>query len=220
MNYTIGYPDQLMDKDYLNSLYEEDSVVRGNYLQSVFNLYTAETRRALRELDQPTNELRIGSDILTSWKNFDKIGDRRDWWSVNTSADFVARSTCFVDQYSNYLEFEHKLNGRTYLGENIADNGGVRQSYMAYQKHKSRQGPEPKLPGLEQYTHEQLFFISFAHMYCSNYSEDLAKVMLSRDHSPDRYRVIGSLSNMEEFSQVWRCSKQSSMNPEKKCVLW
>ena len=54
------------------------------------------------------------------------------------------------------------MRGRQTLGENIADNGGVRQSYMAYQKYKSRKGSEPRLPGFEDYTQEQMFFISYA----------------------------------------------------------
>ena len=58
-----------------------------------------------------------------------------------------------------------QLNGQNTLGENIADNGGVRESFRAYRNYiKNQNGgnPEPKLPGLQEYTSEQMFFISFS----------------------------------------------------------
>lgn len=54
------------------------------------------------------------------------------------------------------------------LGENIADNGGIKESYLAYQKWEEENGPEPKLPGLE-YTPQQMFWISAAQTWCSVY---------------------------------------------------
>lgn len=164
------------------------------------------------------HEITHGFDDLG--RKYDKDGNLDNWWTRTTTAKFLEQIKCFVHQYEQYLEFEKKLRGKQYLEENIADNGGIRQSYMAYKKYKNRSGPESKLPGLEEYTDEQLFFISFAQIYCSNYTEEIAYELLSSEHSPDKYRVIGSLSNMEEFSEVWHCPKERPMNPEKKCVLW
>lgn len=48
------------------------------------------------------------------------------------------------------------------MGENIADNGGLHSALLAYRKYEAKNGPEPRLPGLEQYSPEQLFFIAFA----------------------------------------------------------
>ena len=59
----------------------------------------------------------------------------------------------------------YKVNGALTLRENIADNGGVRESFRAYRNfiQGSRQGKEePKLPGLQKYTNDQMFFISWA----------------------------------------------------------
>ena len=50
------------------------------------------------------------------------------------------------------------------MAENIADNGGIRESYKAYQIYKGRHGQEPKLPGFENFTHEQLLFLSYANV--------------------------------------------------------
>lgn len=50
------------------------------------------------------------------------------------------------------------------MGENIADNGGLREAFHAYQLYKDSFGSEPKLPGFEDYTHEQLLFISFGNV--------------------------------------------------------
>ena len=52
-------------------------------------------------------------------------------------------------------------------GENIADNGGLREAYLAYQRYVSRYGEEPYLPGLEQYTPNQLFFLGNANIWCT-----------------------------------------------------
>ncbi len=50
------------------------------------------------------------------------------------------------------------------MGENIADNGGMREAFHAYQLYKDEFGAEPKLPGFEEYTHDQLLFISFGNV--------------------------------------------------------
>jgi hypothetical protein len=57
-----------------------------------------------------------------------------------------------------------QVNGRLTLGENIADNGGLRESLRAYRRYRQRNGPEALLPGLEAFSEEQLFFLSFAHV--------------------------------------------------------
>lgn len=107
------------------------------------------------------------------------------------------------------------------LGENIADNGGTKLSYYAYhdwlQKHRSE---DFLLPGLE-YSNEQLFFIGFAQEYCSHARPKTEYIAtLSEIHAPPKFRVIGTLSNFNEFSVAFHCPVNSTMNPEMKCEVW
>lgn len=65
---------------------------------------------------------------------------------------------------NNYSICSMKVNGERTLGENIADNGGLREALYGYKLHKKKFGKERILPGFENFTHEQLFFISFGNV--------------------------------------------------------
>ena len=74
-----------------------------------------------------------------------------NWWEPGTQKNYLEKSNCFIDQYGNYTfdidgETVH-LNGVNTLGENIADNGGLKQALRAYDQVVARDGPEPLLPG-------------------------------------------------------------------------
>ena len=112
------------------------------------------------------------------------------------------------------------MNGDATQGENIADNGGVKESYLAYQEWVKRNGPEPTLPGLN-YTSTQLFWISAAHTWCSkDRPESLKNRIKLGAHSPGEFRVNGPFSNMPEFSKDFKCSVGNKMNPENRCSVW
>ena len=113
-----------------------------------------------------------------------------------------------------------QINGVISQGENIADNGGIRQAFRAYENYVERNGAEPSLPGLEKYTAEQLFFVSYANIWCGNQNtQSLKNQIANGPHSPSRYRVIGPLSNSKDFMKHFQCPR-SIMNPPSKCVLW
>ncbi|XP_055643414.1 neprilysin-11-like isoform X2 [Toxorhynchites rutilus septentrionalis] len=153
---------------------------------------------------------------------FDKHGNRESWWSVHSLQKYDERAACFVQQYNRYYVPEAKgfVNGNLTLGENIADNGGLREAFHAYQTYVKQHGPEPILPGFEEFTHNQLFFLSFGNICCGTLPLNASKGILDDVHSPFKFRVQGTLSNMEEFSAAFKCPLGSFMNPKNKCRIW
>jgi membrane metallo-endopeptidase-like protein 1 len=93
-----------------------------------------------------------------SGREYDKDGNLHQWWKNATIERFKKATECIVKQYSSYKVEGESVNGRQTLGENIADNGGLKASFHAYQRSRSSDLP---LPGLN-ITNDQLFFISFA----------------------------------------------------------
>lgn len=170
------------------------------------------------------HELSHGFDA--AGRKFNENGEVvEDWWSSSSSQGFKERSKCIVDQYSKFSVDvgggkRENLNGELTLSENIADNGGIRMAYLGYKDWLKNNAPEPQLPGL-QMTHEQLLFVSFSQAFCAAMTPSAAfRFTKASVHSIPRYRIIGSLSNMEEFSEAFKCSAGRRMNPKKKCKLW
>uniref|UniRef100_A0A670IJM7 Membrane metalloendopeptidase like 1 n=1 Tax=Podarcis muralis TaxID=64176 RepID=A0A670IJM7_PODMU len=169
----------------------------------------------------------IGHEITHGFddngRNFDKEGNMFDWWSNFSATHFKEQSRCMIYQYGNYtweLAGGQNVSGINTLGENIADNGGVRQAYKAYLKWVAKEGQEPRLPGLDL-THNQLFFLNFAQVWCGSYRPEYASQSIKTDvHSPLKYRVMGSLQNFEAFSEVFHCKKGTAMHPTEKCRIW
>lgn len=108
----------------------------------------------------------IGHEITHGFDNqgreFDADGNMHLWWTNSSLNQFEEKSQCFIKQYSNFIVDGQNENGQRTLGENIADNGGVKISFTAYEKHREHPSTN-RLPGLD-YTPDQLFFISFAHV--------------------------------------------------------
>uniref|UniRef100_A0A8C2FXV0 Membrane metallo-endopeptidase-like 1 n=1 Tax=Cyprinus carpio TaxID=7962 RepID=A0A8C2FXV0_CYPCA len=169
----------------------------------------------------------IGHEITHGFddhgRNFDKDGNMYNWWSNYSAERFEDQSKCMVEQYGKFswkLAGGQNVSGITTLGENIADNGGVRQAYKAYMKWVEREGEEPRLPGLEM-DHKQLFFLNFAQVWCGACRPEYAIQSIKTDpHSPLEYRVLGSLQNFEAFSEAFHCARGTPMNPEEKCRVW
>ncbi|XP_067243853.1 membrane metallo-endopeptidase-like 1 [Chanodichthys erythropterus] len=169
----------------------------------------------------------IGHEITHGFddhgRNFDKDGNMNNWWSNYSAEQFEDQSKCMVEQYGKFswkLAGGQNVSGITTLGENIADNGGVRQAYKAYIKWVEREGEEPHLPGLDM-DHKQLFFLNFAQVWCGACRPEYAIQSIKTDpHSPLEYRVLGSLQNFEAFSEAFHCARGTPMNPEEKCRVW
>nr|XP_029535907.1 endothelin-converting enzyme-like 1 [Oncorhynchus nerka] len=151
---------------------------------------------------------------------YDRYGNLKQWWTEESYKKFQKKAECIVKLYDNFTVYNQRVNGRLTLGENIADMGGLKLSYFAYQKWIREHGPERPLPGLK-YTHEQLLFIAFAQNWCmKRRSQSIYLQLLTDKHAPEHYRVIGSVSQFDEFARVFHCPKGSPMHPVDKCSVW
>jgi neprilysin len=99
---------------------------------------------------------------------FDSNGNLVDWWEQDTKKAYLEKARCIIEQYANYTEptVGLELNGINTQGENIADNGGIKEAYLAYRKFVEQNGEELPLPGLNM-TSNQLFWISAAQTWCA-----------------------------------------------------
>ncbi|XP_066245414.1 neprilysin isoform X2 [Euwallacea similis] len=168
------------------------------------------------------HELTHGFD--NAGRKHDKYGNYVQWWSNETAETFENLTNCFVKQYDNYTieDIPGHANGNMTLGENLADNGGLNQAFAAYKQYKNQHGEEPKLPGFEQFTNEQMFFISYGSIWCETVSKEDLRAQLEQDeHCPNALRVIGTLQNSEDFTEAFQCPQSSFMNPKReRCKIW
>jgi predicted metalloendopeptidase len=150
-------------------------------------------------------------------RKFDGAGNLRDWWTPADAAEFEKRATCVANEYSGFTAVEDvKLNGRLTLGENTADNGGIRIAYMAMEN--ALKGKKDKVDG---FTPEQRFFLGYAQIWCENATPQSERQQaLTNPHSPGRYRVSGVLQNMPEFQQAFSCKAGQEMVSANACRVW
>jgi len=151
-------------------------------------------------------------------RKFDATGDLRDWWTPTDATEFEKRASCIADEYSGFTAIDDlKLNGRLTLGENTADNGGMRVAYMALMTMLAGKNP-PKIDG---YTPEQRFFLGQAQVWCQNTTpEDARRLVVIDPHSPGRWRVMGPDQNMPEFAKAWGCKAGQKMVSANACRVW
>jgi endothelin-converting enzyme len=117
-------------------------------------------------------------------RHYDQNGNYTDWWTNTTVANFQERADCFVDQYHKYSVPGPDgkplyVNGKLTLGENIADAGGVSAAFAAWKKREAEM-PNENLPGLDFFTQDQLFFVSYAGWWCGKSRKESA---ISTSHS-------------------------------------
>jgi putative endopeptidase len=162
------------------------------------------------------HELTHGFD--DSGRQFDPQGNLSDWWTAEDAKEFEKRAECFIQEYSSFVpvEGEH-LNGKLTLGENTADNGGVRLAFMALMD-ALKEKPQGKIDG---YTPEQRFFLGWGQVWCQNTRPETARLRAKVDpHSPGPDRVNGVLSNMPEFQNAFACKIGQPMVREPACRVW
>jgi putative endopeptidase len=158
---------------------------------------------------------------------YDGKGNLREWQTPEDRKAFTERTDCEVAEYGGFDAAPahddvpaQKLNGKLTLGENTADNGGLRIAWQALldtlaEEHKSI---DEKIDG---YTEAQRYFLGFAQVWCQNQTEKAARqAALVDSHSPGRWRVNGTVQNFDEFGKAFGCTKGQPMYPVNSCRVW
>ena len=128
-------------------------------------------------------------------RHYDETGNYTDWWDNTTVKSFESKAQCFVDQFHEFTvpgpdEKALHVNGRLTLGENIADAGGLSASFAAW-KQLEKTKPSKLLPGLQNFTKDQVFFISYANWWCGKDREETAIKNIYQDpHAPKWARIL------------------------------
>ncbi len=162
------------------------------------------------------HELTHGFDDEGS--QFDAQGNLRDWWTAEDRKEFDQRTQCVADEYSGFNSVDDlRVNGKLTLGENTADNGGVRIAYIALMNVLA--GKEP--PSIDGLSAKQRFFLGWANVWCQNRSDELARMLVTVDpHSPGKWRINGVVSNMPEFLDAYHCKADAPMVRQNACRVW
>jgi putative endopeptidase len=173
----------------------------------------------------------IGHEITHGFDDegskYDGKGNLREWQTEADRKAFTERTKCVADEYSGFEAAPAKdgtpaqmLKGELTLGENTADNGGLRIAYMALLDTLAAQGKtiNDKIDG---YTEAQRYFLGFAQVWCQNQTDQSARQSALTDpHSPGRWRVNGTVQNFDEFGKAFGCTKGQIMVPANSCRVW
>ena len=152
---------------------------------------------------------------------YDGYGNLKNWWTPEDKKQFDARTACIVNEYSGFIAVDTlHVNGKLTLGENTADNGGLRLAYMAMEAYAAQHRIDlsKKMGG---FTPVQQFFIGFAQNWCTNDRPTFIRMLVQTDpHSPNKIRANGVVQNMPEFATAFSCKKGQPMAPVNRCRVW
>jgi len=151
-------------------------------------------------------------------RNYNGTGAWVNWWDDASGAAFDSQAQCFVYYYGNYTWYGQNINGLQTLGENIADNGGMHASWLAYQANA-------QLPYqlMQEYTNDQLYFLWYGQSWCSIETQAAGLNQLNDVHSPPKFRVNGPMSNFPQFANAWGCRADQPMGKsllDSRCYVW
>ena len=154
-------------------------------------------------------------------RQFDAQGNLSDWWQPEDSKKFDAKAECEVKEYGNFVAVgDAKVNGKLTLGENTADNGGIRLAYIAFLADAKRKNIDlnQKQDG---YTPVQQFFLGYGQAWCGSTRPERLRLQVQTDpHSPRQFRVNGVVQNIREFGEAFGCKIGQPMMPENACRVW
>lgn len=204
----IVFPAGILQEPYFNVDWPE-------YMQ--FGAFGAVSGHELSHAFDPTGRL------------YDENGYLRDWWSKETAKEFESRQHCLMNQYGNRTLDDGTgkklpLNPKLTIGEDVADAGGVAQSFQSWKKSaKEAVQANGLLPGLNKYSREQLFFIAYGITWARNARpEEILRRIRTDPHSPNPWRVNGVMTNFEPFYEAFGCKAGDGMftPKEERCQIW
>jgi predicted metalloendopeptidase len=159
----------------------------------------------------------------------DAEGNLRDWWTPADAKAFEQRVSCVADEYSSFEPLpDMHINGRLTLGENTADNGGVRIAMRALHNIQAADAKTGKGGSQEDssktvngFTPEQRLFIGYGQVWCENDRDEALRLQLKTNpHSPGQYRVVGVVQNSEDFAKAFSCKAGQKMVSANACRVW
>ena len=180
-----------------------------------------------KQSDDATNYGAIGAVIgheLThgfddEGRQFNPKGNLEDWWTSADAKAFESRTDCLVKEYSSFdVPGGIHMNGKLTLGENTADNGGLRLAWMALMKDLAGKTLPPK----DGYTEQQRFFLGWGQIWCENDTPEVQRLQAQTNpHAIAEYRVNGVVSNLPEFQQAFSCKAgQPMVRGANSCRVW
>jgi len=154
-------------------------------------------------------------------RQFDATGNLKDWWTKDDEMKFNDRADCMVHQYDAIESVPGvHLNGKLTLGENLADLGGLRLAWIAWQE-KAQAAHLDMTAKTDGYTPEQRFWIAYAQQWCTQTRpESLRAAALTDPHAPDEYRANAILQDLPEFAKSFSCKQPQKMVSAKPCRIW
>ena len=153
-------------------------------------------------------------------RKFDAEGNLKDWWTPEDAKAFEERAQCLVNEYSSFVTVDDMHgNGKLTLGENTADNGGLRVAGMALASALQKSGKQNEK--IDGFTPEQRLFLGWGQIWCQNTTDQVARLLTqTNEHSLGKYRVNGVVQNMPEFQKAWGCKAGQPMVSQNACRVW
>ncbi len=152
-------------------------------------------------------------------RQFDPKGNLNDWWTPADAKAFDEREECFVKEYSGFtLQGGVHMNGKLTLGENTADNGGLRLAWIALMTDLAGR-TAPKVGNLDG---AQQFFLGWGQIWCTNETAEVERLQAQTNpHAIDEFRVNGTVANMPEFQKAFGCKEGMPMvRGGNACRVW
>lgn len=153
-------------------------------------------------------------------RRFDCEGNMNDWWKPEDSQKFKVAAEKLARQFDELIVVKNqRANGHLTLGENIADQGGLRIAFDAF--NKTQQAKENK--ELDGFTPAQRFYLSYGRIWAENITEEAMFQQTKSDpHSLGRNRVNATLRNIDTFFEAFGIKKGEKMwrDEDDRALVW